>query len=347
MKNKLGRIAAALLAAALLLAFVPGCVNDQKRSDVIYDCFDTVLTFTAFTTDSRAFDEAKKVFEEGFRRYHRLFDIYNEYEGEVNLAKVNDLAGETVKVPHEIAELLELGIECERLTNGRVNIALGAVISLWHGCREDAERDKAGARIPSDEELREAAKHCDIARLRVDTANDTVLIEDPLMRLDVGAIAKGFAADKVGEELKRFGFAFMLNCGGAVLASGNKPDGSPWVAGIDMPDSEGFAASVPVVDSALSSSGNYIRYFTVDGVNYGHIIDPDTLYPANIGAETVSVSVSYGSGYCAAYADALSTACYILDADKGLELISGIEGAEALFILKTGELRRSEGFPGE
>ncbi|MBR0136366.1 MAG: FAD:protein FMN transferase, partial [Clostridia bacterium] len=80
---------------------------------------------------------------------------------------------------------------------------------------------------------------------------------------------------------------------------------------------------------------------------YGHIIDPDTLYPANIGAETVSVSVSYGGGYCAAYADALSTACYILDADKGLELISGIEGAEALFILKTGELRRSEGFPGE
>ena len=332
-----------MLAAAAALTLVSCKRETAKRTAVFYDYFDTVITLTAYTDDAARFEEAKNGAEAVFMRLHRLFDIYNEYEGMTNLASVNLAAGESVSADGDIIALLRLGKEYCALTGGSVNVAMGAVLSLWHECRDAAEEDPASARLPDAEKLNEASKHCDINGIIIDEANGTVKLNDPEMSIDVGALAKGYAADRAAEALSAYGFPFMLNCGGAVLVSGAKPNGDRWKAGVTDPlNKDGYAAVALLSEGALSTSGSYLRYFTVGGREYGHIIDPDTLYPAErIASVTVFVT---GKG-SACLADALSTACFILGTDKGMALIENA-GAEAIFEAADGVLTKTDGFPG-
>ncbi len=334
------KIISLVTAALMLAALVPGCAKAAKRTVSWFEYFDTVITLTAYTEDAVSFKEAAEETEEVFRRYHRLFDIYNEYEDIVSLAAVNRLAGESVQVDPELIELIELGRRFEELTGGAVNIAMGAVLSLWHDARTAAEAG-GPAGTPDPALLQEAAKHCGISDVQTDRAASRVRLADEGMSLDVGAIAKGFAADRAAEKLKARGFPFLLNCGGAVLAYGEKPGGVSWTAGIaDPKGSGGFAATVELNGEALSTSGSYLRSFTVDGVEYGHIIDPETLFPAELdgaeGERLASVSVKCGGEGCACLADALSTACWIMGAERGAELVKRV-GASAVFILADGE----------
>ncbi len=233
-------------------------------------------------------------------------------------------------------ELLRLGKEYEAMTNGAVNIAMGAVLRLWHEARENSV-------LPERAALEEAGKHCGIDDVLIDVENGSVTLADPEMSVDVGAIAKGYAADRAAETLKPFGFPFMLNCGGAVLVSGAKPDGSPWLAGIADPlNGEEYSAVARLSSGSLSTSGSYLRRFTVDGVEYGHIIDPETLFPA-VGTASVSVYTAGEGTSC--LADALSTACFILGQENGSALINGIDGAEALFEAANGAVNTTDGFP--
>ncbi|MBO4562342.1 MAG: FAD:protein FMN transferase [Clostridia bacterium] len=339
MKKSTARTLAALLAAAFL--FACACVPErEKRTATFFDYFDTVITLVSYS-DKAAFDEAAAAAEEIFSSLNKLFDIYHEYDNVVNLAAVNRMAGERTEVDPAIAELVSAGKEYFELTRGAVNIAMGAVLRLWHDARINAEEDPEHASLPDEAALAEAAKHCSIDDVIVE--GNTVLLRDPEMSLDVGAIAKGYAADRVAEKLGEMGVSFMLNCGGAVLTNGKKPGGEDWIAGIADPAAagEGFAAKVAVDSAALSTSGSYLRSFTVDGKTYGHIIDPATLRPAE---GTASVSVLC-VGISAMTADALSTACFVLGAGIGGELIEGVEGASALFVLPSGEKIASGGFP--
>lgn len=329
-----------IVAAVLLAACFSACTDNDRKSVSYFDLFDTVITLTAYA-DDRTFEmmneEAKAIFE----RYNKLFDIYTEYDGMNNLATVNRMAGEWVEVETEIIGLLEMGVEFERLTKGSVNVAMGAVLKLWHECRINAEAEPEKARIPERHELVEASYHCDINSILIDKDRGAVMLADPKMSVDVGAIGKGYAADKASKKLKEYEAPFLLNCGGAVLANGLKPGNTEWEAGIDDPFGNGFIAKVGMRNCALSTSGSYLRKFSADGTEYGHIIDPNTLMPAS-GFELVSVTV-YGEN-AACVADALSTACYILDYEDGIALIEEI-GAEAVFVSKDGRISFTEGFP--
>lgn len=335
---------AIIIAAVILSACFFGCQSGpERRSASYFDLFDTVITLTAYADEElflRINSEAKAEFE----RLNRLFDIYNEYEGINNLATVNRMAGEYVEVEEDIVRLLEKGIEYERLTSGSVNIAMGAVLSLWHDCRVKAEEDPENARIPTGANLGEASLHCDINGVVIDRERGAVKLCDEEMSLDVGAIAKGYAADSAAEKLKAYGVPFLLNCGGAVLAYGTKPGDKPWEAGLDDPSGDGFTAIAILSDSAISTSGSYLRKFTAEGIEYGHIIDPVSMMPASM-IESVTVEVT-GEGM-ACFADALSTACFILGAERGSALIDSIEEAEALFVLKDGSIITTDGFPSE
>ena len=325
-----------LLAAACLF---PCCaakngIKNDKRTAVFFDYFDTAVTLTAYA-DAEVFTEMKEDTERALERYHRLFDVYNEYEGLVNLAAINRMAGETVETDPDITALLVLGKEYEKLTKGSVNIFMGAVLLLWHERREAALNDPENASLPDKYELAEASLHCSPDDAEIDALKNTVTLKDPLMRIDAGAIAKGYAADRIAELLNAYGVPFMLNCGGAVLTNGEKPDGAPWVAGIEDPSGgEAFVGRANVVSAALSSSGAYLRYFTVGGERYGHIIDPSTNMPPE---KLLSVSVLIGGEGCAALADALSTACFILGEEEGRRMIESTDGASALFVLLSGE----------
>lgn len=332
--------------AIIMLAALSGCKRlPSKRTYVIYDCFDTVIILTAYTDDERTFNEACEQVHEGFLYYHRLFDIYNEYEGMNNLALLNRNAGEFVDVEPPVAELLKLGKEYAKLTDGSVNIAMGAVLKLWHECRVEAESG-GEARLPDMESLREASLHCDIDDIMIE--GEAVKLADPKMSVDVGAIAKGFAVDKLADRLNEYGFAWMLNCGGAVYADGAKPDGSAWSVGIEDPNGDGgFIERLTLSQGALSTSGAYLRKYIVNGREYGHIIDPETLLPANLGSadgSLASVSVLCREKNSAALADAVSTACYILGAERGKSLVQSIKQMEALFVLNDRAPMKTDGF---
>ena len=336
----LRRCAALLLVLALCAGFA-GCGGTEKHEKTWYTWFDTVTTVIGYSSE-KDFSAACAVVEDVLERYHRAADIYHEYGGTVNACTVNRLAGQgPVQAAPELLELLAFGREMYALTDGNCNIAMGAVLSIWHDCREAALSGGA-ARVPGLEELQEAMSHCRIEDLILDEKAGTAELADPLMRLDLGAVAKGYAAEKAAQALEEAGYTgYALNLGGNVRTVGTKPGGDPWVAGVQEPTEDGDSAyrlRVSLSDAALVTSGSYQRFFEVDGVRYHHIISPDTLFPIN---DYLSVTILCPNS---GLADALSTAVFNMDLPEGTAFVNGLEGTEACWILADGSVQYTEGF---
>jgi thiamine biosynthesis lipoprotein len=262
-----------------------------------------------------------------------------------NLYTVNETqngAHRTVTLDERIIDLLLYAKEMHEKTRGNVNIAMGSVLSVWHEYREKGLDDPKNAALPPMDTLEQAALHTDIDLVEIDRENGTVTLPDPALRLDVGAIAKGYAVEMIAQALEANGTgSYVLNVGGNVRTVGSKPDGSPWLIGIENPDEyadDPYAEYIRLAGESVVTSGSYQRYYFVDGKNYHHIIDPETLMPAE---GYLSVSVICKSS---AEGDALSTALFCMSLEEGLALIDSIEGAEAMWILSDGEKHYSKGF---
>jgi FAD:protein FMN transferase len=341
-KIALGLVAAVFLAAALFQFAGVGKTSVRYKGS-FFDIFDTYSEITVYA-DTEA-DGAKMVdaAHEELLAYHRLYDIYNDYEGLTNLKTVNEQAGAApVAVDGRIIDLLTFAKEMAKETDGRMNVAMGSVLALWHTHREAGIADPANATLPATEELRAAAAHTDIDDLIIDADAKTVYFADPALRLDVGAVAKGYAVEQVARHMAESGVtSALLSIGGNVRAVGAKGDGSLWRVDVQNPDLAAATQSLMTLDLddlSLVTSGSYQRYYTVDGKQYCHIIDPDTLYPAEY-VWAVSV-VTQDSGL----ADALSTALFTLPVEQGMELLQKFPGVEALWVNPDGSLTRSDGF---
>lgn len=339
------RIIAAILTVLILLPLA-GCREEESGPEVyaqsFFESFDTVSTLRAYADDPADFTRYARLFRDELWRYHQLFDIYNEYDGLNNLKTVNDHAVEAVEVDPEILDLLEFSIDLYDLTGGMTNVAMGSVLTLWHDCRENALTHPESASVPDRDALANAAEHTDIRAIEIDRAASTVRLTDPEMRLDVGAIAKGFAAGRVADKLREAGLTSgILNVGGNTVTVGSRPDGALWRVGIQNPNPDGgdaYLCRVAITDLALVTSGSYERYYAVDGVRYHHIIHPETLFPKDT---YLSVSVlAADSGM----ADGLSTALFNMDPDAGQALIDSLESIEAYWVLSDGTIFRSAGF---
>ena len=260
----------------------------------------------------------------------------------MNACDLNAMAGQgPVSVSPELLEVLAFGKEICALTDGMCNIAMGAVFSLWHDCRE-AALNGAPPSLPADAALLEAARHCRIDDVVIDDANGTAELLDPDMRIDLGAVGKGYAAEKAARALEEAGCTgYALNLGGNVRTLGTKPGRDPWVAGIqdpDQPEDSAYLMRISLAGAALVTSGSYQRYYEYNGVRYHHIISPQTLAPKN---NYVSVTIrAEDSGL----ADALSTAVFNMDIDDGYNFINRLEGTEACWVLSNGDIRYSQGF---
>ena len=191
------------------------------------------------------------------------------------------------------------------------------------------------------DKLQEAAKHTDITKMVIDVANSTVTLTDPQMRLDVGAIAKGYATEQVAQWMESQEVSgWLLNVGGNVRAVGQKPDGTPWTVGLENPDddAEDYLAYLNLPDEALVTSDSYQRYYIVGGKRYHHIIHPDTLMPAE-GYLAVSILCpNSGMG------DALSTALFCMSIEEGQALIATLDGVEASWVTSDGVQTVSDGW---
>jgi thiamine biosynthesis lipoprotein len=192
------------------------------------------------------------------------------------------------------------------------------------------------------EKLRKAAEHTDISSLIIDKENNTVTITDPEVRLDVGAIAKGYAVEMVAQKLEKMGVSgYVLNVGGNVRTVGSKADGKPWTVGVENPfddESKPYIAYLALAGESVVTSGSYQRYYVVNGKRYHHIIDPETLMPSE-GFTSVSIRCT-----SSAMGDALSTALFCMDLESGKALIESIEGAEAMWVLHDGTTECTNGF---
>jgi len=331
-----------LLAALPLIACEPGA---QRFTEYSFDYFDTVTTVTGYAKTEEEFKRITADILAELGEYHRLFTIYDRYEGMENLCTVNELVdGEhrVVKVDARIMDLLVYAKEMHESTGGRMNIAMGSVLSIWHDYREAGLDEPWNAELPPMEALAEAAEHTNIDNMILDEENGTVFLSDPLMTLDVGAVAKGYAVEMVARSLEERGITgYVLNVGGNVRTVGTKDGGEMWTAGIRNPEESEeipYVAYLSLAGESLVTSGSYQRYYTVDGKNYHHIIDAETLMPAE---GYLSVSVVCADS---ADGDALSTALFCMTVEEGRALVRSMEGVEALWILPDGTQLQSDGF---
>lgn len=330
------RFAALLLAVLLLGGCAPKEPQQSRYQATFLELFDTVTTIVGYAPSEEAFSATAEAIHHALASYHQLFDIYNTYPGVVNLKTLNQSAGiAPVKVDEKIIELLKFCREVYDATSGKVNIAMGSVLQLWHDARESGIADPANAKLPEEAALEEAAKHTDLSQLILDEEAGTVFYADPEMRLDVGAIAKGYALEQVCKTAPE---GLLISVGGNVRATGAKPDGGSWVVGIQNPTGEdGYLHTVEVQDISVVTSGDYQRYYTVDGVSYHHIIDPETLYPGRLWRAVTVLCPDSG------LADGLSTALFLLPQAEGQALLDKF-GCEALWVDSDNHLHYSPGF---
>lgn len=322
----------------LLTGCAPAAEPEQTRYTATFlDLFDTVTTVIGSAESEEAFQQTVQPIHDALEHYHKLFDIYHDYEGIANLKTVNDRAGiAPVQVDAAIVELLK---DCKAyydLTGGKVNAAMGSVLSLWHEARTDGLRDPASAKLPDMGALELAASHMDMGALVIDETASTVFLQDPGMSLDVGAVAKGWATQKAAENAPS---GMLISVGGNVCATGPKlSDGTPWVVGIQDPDDPSKNLhTIYVTEQCVVTSGDYQRTYTVDGRAYHHIIDPETRMPADLWR---SVSIVCADS---ALADALSTALFLMDRETG-EALAETCGAQVLWVTADGTEYMTAGF---
>lgn len=337
---------AILLALSLLVSLSACGKNNQlERNETEFmGYFDTVTQIVAYTKNKAEFQQQAKMMKADAERYHQLFDIYNNYEGINNIKTINDHAGKgPVQVDKEIIDLLLFSKETYADTEGKMNAAIGAVTVIWHNYREAGIADPENAQVPSEEELRKAAEHIDINDLIIDEAASTIMLRDPQMRLDVGGIAKGYATELISLRAAERGLiSGLISVGGNVRAVGAKgAEGDFWNVGVQNPDKSSdkpylFVANL--ADLSMVTSGTYERYYTVEGKRYHHIIDPETLFPAEY-FDSVTI-VTRDSGR----ADAYTKAIFNLPLAEGQAFIAQLPDTEALWVTFDGEMIYSNGF---
>ena len=332
------------IALVLLVLLLTGCVMPGgQKEPTIYEAtfltlFDTVTVIKGRSESQEAFAELSQSLYTELEYYHQLFDIYHDYDGLNNLKTVNDMAGiAPVKVDQAVIDLLTDCRNYYEMSGGKVNVAMGSVLQLWHEARNHGLDHPDQAKLPEWEALQQASKHCSFDAVIIDEASSTVYITDPEVRLDVGAVAKGWSAQRIAEKAPE---GMLLSLGGNVCATGPKTvSGTPWVIGVRNPAgaADDYLHTLYVTGGSYVTSGDYQRAYTVDGEIYHHIIDPETLMPSGYWRSVTIICDDSG------LADALSTALFLMNREDGQKLLDFC-GAMALWVDGEGNLYYSPGF---
>ncbi len=316
-----------------------------KYSYEFLGTFDTVIQLMGYAKDADEFEIMAEIGQERFIELNKLYDIYNDYDGINNVKSINDNAGiKPVEVQQEIIDLILFSEEWYKKTNGKCNIALGSVLSIWHDYREEGIENPEEAKVPPLDKLQDAMKYTDIDKIIVDDDNNTVYLEDKNTCLDVGAVAKGFATEIVSNELMDKGYtSFIISSGGNVRTVGEPMDSSrkKWGVGIQDPSGNPNNPDEPSLDilyfndQSLVTSGDYQRQYEVNGKIYHHLIDPITLMPAEY-YRAVSI-LADDSGV----ADFMSTTLFLTPYEEGRKLAESI-GIDAIWIMKDGTIHATD-----
>lgn len=294
-----------------------------RKSEIL---MDTIVTITVVSDDEK---KAEVAIDRAFKELKRLEGLFNVFSPQSEVSDINRSAGkEKVKTTEDTLRLIRYALKIGELTDGAFDITVGAVTRLY---------DFHSKVAPPMKEIRENLRYVDFRKVIID--NDRVYLPETGMRIDPGGIAKGYAADRAIEILKAEGIkSALVAVAGDIKGYGRKPDGSPWRVGIRDPrgDREDIFAIVELRDEmAISTSGDYERYFIKDGKRYHHIIDPHTGLPAE-GLMSVSVIGRKGT-----YTDSLATAVFIMGKEEGRKVAEDL-GYGVVMVDREGNISMSE-----
>lgn len=322
-----------LTALVIICASMTSCTRNAEPVTETGFYLDTIVQITLYDTDG--LDSCTENIRECFALiddYEHLFST--TIEGS-DIWNINHADGKPVTVSDDTISLLQTALHYCELADGQVDLTVLPLSELWNfGSDKEPHR-------PTDEEIQDAVSHIDYHLVQI--AGNTVTLADPDASIDLGFIAKGYIADRLKEYLLSQGVeSACISLGGNLVTIGTKPGRQPYRIGIQKPFApEGeIIATIDVTDASVVSSGVYERYFFEDDTLYHHLLDTATGFPAdkNIAGVTILAPLSVD-------ADALSTTCYFLGIDAGMELIEPLDDTEVLFITMDGELICSDGFP--
>lgn len=292
----------------------------------------TICTVNLFDKGTKA------VYSEIFARLRELESILSANRDDTNIAKINDASGiEPIKAAPETLIVLQEALVFSEKTKGLFDPTVGPLVKAWNIGTEKAA-------IPTAEALKKALSLIDYNKVKINKADNTVYLTEKGMKLDLGAIAKGFAADEIIRILEAHHInKAIIDLGGNVFAYGEKAAGVNWTIGIRDPETNQGSSilTIPVKNKSIVTSGVYERYFEQDGIRYHHILDTHTGYPVN--NELLSVTIVTGKSI---HADALSTTTFILGTKKGMELVEQMDDVEAVFINRKHEVLTTSGLRG-
>lgn len=328
-------------------------VSDSYSNTSLTEVFDTVFSFKEYSTNTELSKSHFKTSENLLQKYTQLFDIYNDYDGINNLKTINDNAGiQPVEVDQVIIDLLDEAKKFYDYSDGEFDITMGSLLKVWHTYREDGiEKNDNGelGDVPSEDELTEATSHSGWDKIEIDRENKTVYITDKNVSLDVGGIAKGYAAELTASTMVDTGMTCgILNVGRNIRLIGTKD--SNWTVGIADPDGDpdgkytnGLVVLSLDQEESIVTSGDYERYYKAsDGNIYPHIVDPSTMYPARYYRSVSIVTKDSGA------ADCLSTSLFTMSIEEGKKLLetyskeSGNE-CDAVWIVESDKTQGNEG----
>lgn len=323
-----------ILSILLLCACLSGCGyaaaknEPQLKREGFF--FNTIIQIQIYdSTDAALLDGCME-------RCARYEDLFSAHKEGTDIDRINRAGSRPVTVDPETASLLRAAKEFAALSEGTFDVTIGGVTALWN-----FTGDPPGP-APAASAVREALAHVDCNALRIE--GNTVTLTDPAARLDPGAVAKGYVADRLKEYLVENGVrSALINLGGNVLLVGAKPDGSAFRTGVQKPfgGAGEYVTVLEETDKSIVTSGVYERYYEEDGVRFHHLLDARSGFPAETGLSGVTV-VSESS----LQGDALSTICFLLGKEKASSLIQGMEDITVYFLSTDGEMTRVDGTQG-
>lgn len=314
----------------VLLALILVSCNRAPKEPVSKSKFllNTMVTITLYDQKKEA------LIDEAFRICEEYENLLSRTITTSTISKMNQrsAAEQSFSLTPELEELFSKALNYSALSDGAFDITIEPVSSLW-------DFTGSAPSVPAKDQIESLLPT--INYHNIDLANGQITFLSPDTKVDLGGIAKGFIADKIKAYLLDQGVkSAIINLGGNVLCIGSKPDGTPFKIGVQMPfeDRNETAAVMNIRDLSVVSSGIYERHFIVNGVNYHHILDPDTGYPYDNNLLSVTIISPHSID-----GDGLSTTCFGLGLEKGIELIDSLPDIYAVFITDDGVLHYSEG----
>ncbi|MBC2581803.1 FAD:protein FMN transferase [Clostridium sp. DJ247] len=336
------KIICTLLACILSTLFITSCSSlSSKTSEQPYEksniTMDTVIKLKAYGPN------AKSAVEDGFKKVDELNEMASPSLSTSDVSKINAAAGkEYVKVHPEIIKMIKTSIQYSKLSGGAWDITISPLINLW-GIGTDNQK------LPSDSEIKAKLPMVGYNYISINEADNSVMLQKQGMAIDLGGIAKGFTADEILKIFNKYEIKKgLIDLGGSsIYAIGTNANDNVWSIGIKHPrneDSQSYLGITKISNQALSTSGDYERYFIMNDKRYHHILNPANGYPADTGVMSNTIVVDSSVPDCNMLADLLTTIVFILGPDEGIKFASSIPGVSCEITTKDNKIYTTKGF---